>query len=60
MGGYVQVGSEGEIDHYLGVHQGWGFAGFFLEGVVLVPIREYFALKVLPLSQETGWKEEPN
>lgn len=56
----MQIGSEGEIDHYLGVHQGWGFAGFFLEGVVLVPIREYFALKVLPLSQETGWKEEPN
>ena len=47
------MGSEGQVNHCLGVNHGWGLAGsglsLLLERVVLVSIREHFALRVSPL-----------
>lgn len=62
MGEYIQVGSEGLVNHFLGVNHGWGLASprqsLSLEEVVSVPIRVYFALRVFCLSYEASWQEE--
>lgn len=61
MDGYVV--SEGQMDQCLGVnHPGVLLVQGIvtLEGVVPVPIRGCFILRVFQLSLETSWKEEPN
>ena len=62
--GYVQVGSESQKDHHLGVNLRKSLAGseksLLLKGVVLVHIRECFALIIFHLCQKPNWKENTN